>query len=141
MTNFDFSVVGIDKWVDKIDDELIRVMRRAAQITGHRIIAETPIDTGFLLSTMRVGATIQASGEEKKRPRGYNNPGVESQKINAVTKAAKGLKKGGSFTIEFQANYAKFAHDGTSAYGGYFYVSRVVRYWNSIFVKARAEVG
>ncbi len=141
MANFNFSIEGVLEWTKTLEERGIAVHRRAAQIMGHRIIADVPIDTGFLLSTMRIGTSISPTGDRFIRPPGFKDLGVESRKINAVTRAAKGLKKGGTFTIEFQAEYAEYAHEGTHLYGGYFYVSRNVRFWSSIAKRAAAEVG
>lgn len=141
MTTFNFSIEGVQEWTRTLEKRGIAVHRRAAQIVGHRIISEVPIDTGFLLANMRVGSTIAPTGDRFIRPPGYSDPGVESRKIGAVTRAAKGLKKGRTFVIEFQAEYSEYVHDGTSMFGGYFYVSRVVRFWKSIVARAVTEVG
>ena len=116
MTTFSATV---DKWILESEDRIEAVFKTAIQDTVDEVLDRTPVDTGFLKSSLQASKT----GFAPLRSKGSALPDT------AISLVIANIEIGETFFANFTANYAVYVENGARGRAGRGMVKLAAQNW------------
>jgi hypothetical protein len=111
----------VDKWVSDSEEKMEAVFKTAVQFTIDDALDRTPVDTGFLKSSM----TVSLSGFTPLREKGFNLNNSSYEMIIA------GADLGDTIYANYVANYAQHVEHGAKGRAGRHMVKLAAQNWQT----------
>lgn len=123
----------ISAWAKQFPAKMDALARQTSQEMSERVIASTPVDTGFLRSSWQ-----PSFGQPKA---GQGAAGQEGKALTAVSMTISGMKAGDVYYLSNNAEYAEHVEFGTSKMAGRFYVTDNVKRWPQVVASVTKDLG
>lgn len=111
----------VDKWISDSEEKMEAVFKTAVQFTIDETLDRTPVDTGFLKSSM----TVSLSGFTPLREKGFSLNNAAYELVIA------GADLGDTIYANYAANYAKYVEDGSRGRAGRHMVKLAAQNWQT----------
>lgn len=111
----------VDKWISDSEEKMEAVFKTAVQFTIDDALDRTPVDTGFLKSSM----TVSLSGFTPLREKGFSLNNSSYEMIIA------GADLGDTIYANYVANYAQHVENGASGRAGRHMVKLAAQNWQT----------
>lgn len=129
-------------WALKAGDQLDGLARQSIQQMCFQVVADTPVDTGFLRSSWQPSIGSPKAGQGKKF--GMGGSGASAAAANALASIGvtiTDMKVGETFHLTNNAKYALHIEFGTSKMNGRFMVTDNAKRWPQIVSTAAKDLG
>lgn len=124
----------INEWCERTEDRLIEVFRESAQRVTNKMAELTPVDTGFLRSSIQAGLNAPANTASKPNPGGSHT--YDGGEVSLVINNAR---LSDVIYCTFGANYAIFVEYGTSKMAPRAFVRQAAAQWPQIVNQVAQE--
>jgi hypothetical protein len=111
----------VDKWISDSEEKMEAVFKTAVQFTIDEALDRTPVDTGFLKSSM----TVSLSGFAPLRDKGFSLNNTAYELVIA------GADLGDTIYANYVANYAQHVENGSRGRAGRHMVKLAAQRWQS----------
>lgn len=129
-------------WAEKAGDQLERLARQSIQEVCFRVVADTPVDTGFLRSSWQPSIGSPAAGQGTVTgSAGSGAQAAAAKALTAIGVTITDMKLGDKFHLSNNADYALHVEFGTTKMQGRFMVTDNAKRWNQIVSKQARELG
>lgn len=133
MANGKTFKASIDAWAKQFPGKMDALARQASQEISERVIASTPVDTGFLRSSWQPSFGQPQAGK--------GAAGAQGQALTAVSMTIPAMKAGDVYYLTNNAEYAEHVEFGTSKMAGRFYVTDNVKRWPQVVASVTKDLG
>jgi hypothetical protein len=129
-------------WAAKAGEQLDGLARQSIQQMCFQVVADTPVDTGFLRSSWQPSLGTPKAGAGQEFGMGGSGASAAAAKaLASIGVTITDMKLGEKFVLSNNANYALHVEFGTTKMNGRFMVTDNAKRWPQIVSKTANELG
>ncbi|WP_240233616.1 HK97 gp10 family phage protein [Devosia lacusdianchii] len=132
MATFEAEVA---EWARKVQGAELLIFQESAQELVSQLTALTPVDTGFLRSSLRASTAAMPVMS-------LDNPGAGAFNVDVgeISLVIAGADIGDTIYLGYTANYGAYIHYGANGRAGRPWVAMVAQRWQQIVNEQASEV-